>query len=333
MQVSVVIPVYNAAPFVTQAVESALQQPETGEVILIEDGSPDNALEVCRLLEARYDKVHLFRHPDGRNHGAGASRNLGMQKSSCEFIAFLDADDYYLPGRFSAAKAILASDSDCDGVYEAVGHHVQGEDGLRRWAEAGKVLPELTTMSERVRPEDLWRALMDSGRFGYFHLDGLVLRRSVLRVSGHMAEGLRLHQDTEFMLRVAVVARLQPGRLEEPVARVRVHGQNRISASRTAEQKHRDRMLMWMELYRWCRKRRLGEVQMRIMHRMVKATTSTARYGNDTTGTIARRARRLQQLIAWFLRYPRMMIEPQLWLVMNDHFRAIARKAKEAQTT
>ena len=49
-KVSVIIPVYNAAPFVRQAVESALAQPETAEVVLVEDNSPDNSLEICQQL-------------------------------------------------------------------------------------------------------------------------------------------------------------------------------------------------------------------------------------------------------------------------------------------
>jgi glycosyltransferase involved in cell wall biosynthesis len=81
MQVSVITPVYNAASFVTQAVESALQQPETAEVLIIEDGSPDNSLEVCQELAKKYEKVKLLRHPNGENRGAGASRNLGMRNA------------------------------------------------------------------------------------------------------------------------------------------------------------------------------------------------------------------------------------------------------------
>jgi len=236
-----------------------------------------------------------------------------MQGSSCEFIAFLDADDYYLPDRFSAARQILEANSDCDGAYDAVGYHVEGEAGLQRWKGAGKApVEQLTTMSERVSPEGLWDALI-SGRCGYFHLDGLVLRRNVLQKSGYMAEGLRLHQDTEFILRVAMTARLSPGRLGEPVAMVRVHDRNRISAPRTAEQKYRDRTLMWVELYRWSKHRHLGPAQQRIMDQMLEATMSTGRMGDRSKGTYTRRALRSYQFLAWLARYPRMAIEPQLW--------------------
>ena len=73
MQVSVIIPVYNAENFVSQAVESCLMQPETGEIILVEDASPDKSLEVYEKLESKYRKVRLFRKNDRQNVGAGAS--------------------------------------------------------------------------------------------------------------------------------------------------------------------------------------------------------------------------------------------------------------------
>ena len=57
MKISVIIPVYNAEKFVTNAVESALQFDEVCEVILVEDKSPDNALEVCKALAEKHERV------------------------------------------------------------------------------------------------------------------------------------------------------------------------------------------------------------------------------------------------------------------------------------
>ena len=88
MRVSVIIPVYNAESYLRKAIESAVYLEEVGEVILIEDRSPDNALVLAKQLEQEFGKVKLFQHPDKKNHGAGASRNLGIQKASCAHIAF-----------------------------------------------------------------------------------------------------------------------------------------------------------------------------------------------------------------------------------------------------
>jgi len=226
---SVIIPVYNAAAYVTQAVESALAQPETGEVLLIEDGSPDDSLVVCQALAEKYPQVRLLRHPNGENKGAGASRNLGMRKAGCDWMAFLDADDYYLPGRFTKASEIFMADPDCAGVYEAIGRQVEDVDGLHRWETAGKSDQALHTMSKKVAPEDLADALI-SNQYGSFHLDGFAIRRSLLAECGLMNPRLRLHQDTDFIIRCALSSKLLPGRLDAPVAMWRVHAANRISA-------------------------------------------------------------------------------------------------------
>lgn len=259
-KVSVVIPVFNAAEFVTQAVESALAQPEIAEVLLIEDGSPDNALEVCQALAGKYDKVRLLRHPNGENRGAGASRNLGMQAAQAEYIAFLDADDYFLPGRFNRAVEVFSSNATCEGVYEAVGMQVESDAGFERWKLSEKSENKLQTMRPGIASENLAEVLLN-GSGGYFQLNGLVIDKNVLQHSGLMNEDLRLHQDTDFIMRLAMTARLLPGKLDEPVAMWRVHNANRISAPRSLRAQYRDRMKYWRSLYQWVKDKGTTEQQ------------------------------------------------------------------------
>jgi glycosyltransferase involved in cell wall biosynthesis len=169
MQISIVIPVYKAEAFLQEAVASALIQPETAEVLLIEDNSPDGSLDVCRRLVESDARVRLLRHPNGENRGAGASRNLGIRSSKHEYVAFLDADDFYLPGRFEIPRQLFASQARIDGVYEAVGVHYQNDAARHRWLSAGG--KELTTLTEKVAPEALvrcpggrWQGPPSSGR-------------------------------------------------------------------------------------------------------------------------------------------------------------------------
>ena len=63
IKISVITTVYNAETYLRQAVESAIDLEEVGEVILVEDKSPDNALALCRELEKEYEKVRVFQHP------------------------------------------------------------------------------------------------------------------------------------------------------------------------------------------------------------------------------------------------------------------------------
>ena len=148
MDISVIIPVYNAATFLHKAVESAVNLDEVKEILLVEDASTDNSLELCRTLQTEYSKVKLFQHPDHGNHGAGATRNLGLEKASQEFIAFLDADDYYLPNRFEAEKEIFKNEK-IEGVFNAIGTEFYSEKGKEEFQQKFKNT-ELTTVKKHA---------------------------------------------------------------------------------------------------------------------------------------------------------------------------------------
>jgi glycosyltransferase involved in cell wall biosynthesis len=149
-QVSVIIPVYNAERFVRRAVESASCIKHVAEIILIDDAGPDSSLEVCLSLEREFSKVRMLRHADYSNHGAGASRNLGIEQARCNFIAFLDADDYYLPNRFERDREILLADDSVDGVYGAIGVHYESEDARKKFLAAGYGYQEFLTLTGPV---------------------------------------------------------------------------------------------------------------------------------------------------------------------------------------
>jgi glycosyltransferase involved in cell wall biosynthesis len=253
MKISVIIPVYNAADYVRQAVESALDQPETGEVILVEDASPDNSLTVCRELAAQYPHVHLYRHSDEMNHGEAASRNLAIAKSTCEYIACLDADDFFLPGRFSVDKELFNAAPTIDGVYGGLGEYIENEAARSRWVEADRRLGKLTTMTVRVPPEQLYEVVV-TGRHGYFHLNATTVKRTVFEKTGPFNERLQLHTDTDMLWKMAALARLVPGELDEPVAVRRIHEHNTISTPRPPSDVYRTWMLSMNEAWCWGQK-------------------------------------------------------------------------------
>jgi len=229
MDISTVIPVYNAERYVESAVDSALRQKEVAEVILVEDKSPDNALEICRRLEQEHPRVKLFQHSDGENHGAGESRNLGIRKAGCEYIAFLDADDYYLDNCFSKAAEVLEKDRNLDGVYGAVGAEFENEEAKRRYFLTHH--DETATVDEWVTPEQLFHYLV-LGCAGYIHLNGLVVKKAGLLEVGLLPK-LRLHQDMVLTVKLAAKLRLAAGQVNEPVSIRRLHLDNRITSLKT----------------------------------------------------------------------------------------------------
>jgi glycosyltransferase involved in cell wall biosynthesis len=113
-KISVVIPCHNAAKFVASAVRSVLEQ--TGfdlEVIVVDDGSTDGSAEV---VEQAFPSVVVLRQ---RNQGVAVARNTGIARATHDWLAFLDADDIWLPGKLSAQWKRLASEPGARMAYTA----------------------------------------------------------------------------------------------------------------------------------------------------------------------------------------------------------------------
>lgn len=251
MKISIIIPVYNAEEFVSQAVESALQFEEVYEVILVEDKSPDNALLVCQELTEKYNRVKLYQHPDKANHGAGASRNLGIEKATGDFIAFLDADDYYLPNRFDAEKELFKNES-VEGVYGAIGVHYYSEKAKEQYYRVFG--DRLTTVYKKHEPKDVFPGQLNMrGTFGLFSIDALTVRKSSLKkMEFFFKTHLKLHQDTEFLFRLSYYLNLYPGILDKAVAIRGVHENNRITKIDSREVKPATtRVVLWKEVNKW----------------------------------------------------------------------------------
>ena len=317
-RVSVIIPVYNAGPFIRQAVESALAQPETAEVVLVEDNSPDDSLAICQKLAQEYPQVRLFQHPGGINRGAGPSRNLGIINSTRDFIAFLDADDFYLPGRFTVVRQVFAERPDCDGVYEAVGMHFEDEEGKTRWLESDMASIRMTTMEPGIPPGELYATLTRGGR-GHIHLNGLVIRREVLSRSGLMDESIAdtLHEDTDFILRLSAVGQLLPGSVEEPTSLRRVHAQNRVSAPRSAESIQRDRMRLRAATYAWMREHGTPIQRDLAFRRLLRQHLSWP--------VIQSARQRFFRLAGFPFRFPQALTEKSYWREFKDALSALIR--------
>ncbi|AZA81715.1 glycosyltransferase family 2 protein [Chryseobacterium lactis] len=282
MRISVIIPVYNAEKYVSQAVESVLQFDEVHEVILIEDKSPDQALQVCEKLSRQYDRVQLYQHPDKGNHGAGPSRNLGIEKSTGDFIAFLDADDYFLPNRFDAERELFKN-PDVEGVYGALGVNYYSEKAKEQYYSLFK--DKLTTVYKRHSPEEVFPGQLHMlGSFGLFSIDTLTIRRESLmkKMKPLFKSTLRLHQDTEFLFRLSYYLDLYPGILDKAVAVRGVHEDNRITVVDSKKVNPAiTRVLLWKEVEEWAKKENTipDHVKLHIerMHRsfqIANATTS-----------------------------------------------------------
>lgn len=110
-KVSIIIPTFNSAHYVLDALKSVLAQSyQDFEVLIIDDGSSDNTKELLQpFVAADPDRIFYF-YQD--NQGLACARNTALAKARGEFIALLDADDIYLPERLAKTVAVLEDDAD-----------------------------------------------------------------------------------------------------------------------------------------------------------------------------------------------------------------------------
>ena len=94
-KVSVIIPAYNAEPFIERAIDSVLSQTyKNVEIIVINDGSTDKTEQKVKAYIEKYENIKLISTENG---GVCRARNIGIETASGEYISFLDADDELLP--------------------------------------------------------------------------------------------------------------------------------------------------------------------------------------------------------------------------------------------
>ena len=188
--VSILIPCFNAAPWLAGAIESALAQTHAAiELVVIDDGSTDDSLAIARTFESRGVRVI----PQA-NAGASAARNHGLRLARGEFIQFLDADDLLAPDKIERQLQTLAV--------------APGTIAAGPWGRF-----EDDPVGARFVPEENWRdstpaewlALNFAGR-GMMPPAAWLAPRALLDVAGPWDERLTLNDDGEYFCRVLLAS-------------------------------------------------------------------------------------------------------------------------------
>lgn len=108
--ISVIVPVYNVETYLDKCVQSIVEQTYRNlEIILIDDGSPDQCGTMCDAWAAKDDRIRVIHTP---NQGSGAARNTALDTAQGEMIAFVDSDDYVAPGMLSHLHDLLGENMD-----------------------------------------------------------------------------------------------------------------------------------------------------------------------------------------------------------------------------
>lgn len=216
VSIDVVVPAFNAGAFLERAIDSVEATRHSGvHVYIVDDGSTDATRELAHAIAARASlPCTVLSHPGNANLGVSASRNLGLASGSAEWVAFLDADDYYLPHRFEALEKILAQRDDIDGVYET--SEVRLDDPMASGAAATFLRDHARFgITRPLESECLLNELL---RGSSWTTSAITLRRSLLHTTGVFDAKKRIAEDCDLWFRAVAAGNIVPGDLDRPVS-------------------------------------------------------------------------------------------------------------------
>jgi glycosyltransferase involved in cell wall biosynthesis len=221
--VSVIIPVFNGEKYIRCAIDSVLEQDyQPIEIIVIDDGSSDATLDILRDLG---NEISIYQQP---NKGSAAARNLGIRMAKGSYIAFLDADDYWFPGKIRAQMKALQATGCKMAFSRFLFWNVSDDDA---WPDPASLLVQNPAGPEEnslVEPRWVYADLL---------LDCVVWTSTVLiykeelnRIGG-FNEDLRKGQDYELWLRLS--KSVQMAFLAQVTALYRIHHESITHAPST----------------------------------------------------------------------------------------------------
>lgn len=213
---SVIIAVYNGEKTLARAIDSVLAQTHPAcEIIVVDDGSTDTSAEIA----ASYGPpVRLLRQP---NRGVAAARNLGVRAARGEWVAFLDADDYYYPERLALTARLIDTYPQVDFLTADFDYRSETGSLLRRSMES-------TALGRRLLEGEGAFAFMEAADFGDFIEDHfgdthtLTLPRTSFVALGGYPESFAVCEDVHFLIRLCLASR-RAGVIRVPVAAYVIH--------------------------------------------------------------------------------------------------------------
>lgn len=180
--VSIIIPNYNHAQYIGDAINSVLNQTYFNyEIIVVDDGSKDNSREI---IDAFGDKVHAIYQ---QNQGLSAARNTGINAARGNYIGVLDADDMYEPEFIGTLVSLLESQPTADGIY----------CGYRFVDHLNNPLPQIE--AREVAPDKLYWALVDGN---FLVPESMFVRKHCYDKVGLFDTSLRALEDFDMWLRI-----------------------------------------------------------------------------------------------------------------------------------
>lgn len=195
-RISVIMPFLNAQVHLAEAIESVIGQTFADwELLLVDDGSTDDSPRVAREFAAREARIRLL-PPDPARRGAAAARNRGIAAARGEYVAFLDSDDLYEPGKLACDAAALDADGEVAWVYGATRWFC--EDARRR-----DYVERLGVRRDRsYPPPELLNRIILEERGDIPCTCGVMIRRAALDAVGGFEERFALYEDQSLWVKL-----------------------------------------------------------------------------------------------------------------------------------
>lgn len=184
VDISVIIPLYNADKTIERAVKSVLSQTFGGviEIIIVNDGSTDDSLHIVNSIK-QIPNNRILRVICQNNKGVSAARNLGIKKAVSSWIAFLDSDDEWLPEKLTIQMQILADNPHID----FLGCNLLNQEYTFFWKKQSPLM--------HVK---LWELLLKM----HPQTSTAIVRKSVLLDAGLFNESMRYAEDGDLWVRI-----------------------------------------------------------------------------------------------------------------------------------
>lgn len=196
--VSAIICFYNEEKYLSESIESVVNQSYSDwELLLVDDGSRDGSTEIAIRYSRKYfGKIKYIDHTGHNNKGLSASRNLGISSAVGEFIAFLDADDAWMPEKLQLQVDLLKGNSEVDLICGATKYWYS-------WQSTDKkddLIFVGTEQNKFYRPPELIKILYPLGQGAAPSMSGLIIKKeALLRVGGFEEEFKGMYEDQVFL--------------------------------------------------------------------------------------------------------------------------------------
>jgi glycosyltransferase involved in cell wall biosynthesis len=194
-KISVVIPTYNRATLLLEAIESVRRQTRpVEEIMVVDDGSKD---ETERIMSIPSPGIRYIRQPNG---GPAVARNTGLKNVTGDFVALLDSDDLWVPDRLERQLALFAQDPSLGVAFGLESKFTAGQESTEGWEIRDPAVREALANSQGALPDAFGLLLREN----YIPTSSILVRRELLAKTGLMDPSVQPAEDYDLWFRLAL---------------------------------------------------------------------------------------------------------------------------------